>query len=322
MIPGALTLLKTGVQKVKEVRYALAFAAIAAAVAISAALLRGYMSNIGAVVVAVNMGVMLIIAVLMMIAAARAKGDRAKPYARLYLALAWVFSSVLTASAVLSLSSVFFHWPMDFRVKTSIDPIYDGDYRIEETTMLMDLRHRVSSAGIPGAISKDIKYRTDRVVKQRQTNAPYQIQWGTNGDRVEDVLSPSHPGMTTSEARSGIFGLSTKHIYISSIPADQIPFNYPADIKAQATFVNAFSGEKEEWMGACPNVDTAILTMILLCPDSKVCKSATGMEMPTGSPEIPFRGATVPIIEDGGKIVTWSVFRPRKGVGYFIKFTW
>lgn len=322
MIPEAQAFLNGAIKKVKELRYALAIAGIAAAVAVSASFLRGYMSSVAAVVVAVNMGVMLIIAVLMMVAAARAKGEGAKPYARLYLVLAWVFSFVLTASAILSLSSVFFNTPLDFREKSAIEPSYSGDYRIQQTLMLMDLRHRVATTGKPGALSKDVKYRIDRVVKQRETDAPYTIQWGTNGDRVENIVSATHPGMSTVEQKSQLFGATTKHTYISSIPANQIALNYPTDIKVQATFVNGFSGDHEEWLGACPNVDTELLTMILLCPENKHCKSVRAMEAPTGSAEIPFRGSTVPLILDDGKLISWTVYRPTKGVGYFIDFNW
>jgi hypothetical protein len=322
MLEPMWRLLMLGIQKVKEVRYALAFAAIAAAVAIAASFLHGYMSNVGGVVVAVNMGVMLIIAVLMTVAAAKAKGEQGKPYARLYVVLAWVFSFILIASAILSLTSVFFNHPIDFRTSSAIEPTYSGDYRIQETVMLMDLRHRIPTKDTPGALSKDPKYRIDRVVRQRQTTVPYEMQWGTNGDRIEDFVSSTHPGMTTKEESSARFSLTTKHTYVNLIPADQIPFNYPTDVMVQATFVNAFAGEQEEWVGACPNVDTELLTMIVLCPQNKVCRSARAMEQPTGSAEIPFRGFSVPVIHDGGKLITWSIMRPSKGVGYFIAFTW
>jgi hypothetical protein len=317
----ASSFLMLAIKKVKEVKYALAFAAIAAAVAIAASFLKGYLSSIAGVVVAVNMGVMLIFAVLMMIAAARAKGEHAKRYAKMFLILAWVFSTILTISACLSLTSVFFHWPMDFR-QSSIEPLYTGDYRVEETMMLMDLRNRVSTDGNAGAISRDIKYRIDRVVRQRPTDVPYTLQWGTNGQAIDNIISSTNPGMTTTEVKSGRFAQTTKHTYISSIPAEEVPLNYPVEIDAQATFVNAFSGETEEWVGACPNEDTALLTMIVYCPENKRCTKARPMEQPIGSGEISFRGDTRPIIFDAGRTIVWNVPNPTKGVGYFIVFNW
>jgi hypothetical protein len=322
MIEEMQQFISAATQKVKEVRFALAFAAIAAAVALSAVFLRGYLSTVGGVVVAVNMGVMLMLAVMMIIAASKAKGEEGKKYGRLYLVLAWVFSSILALSAVLSLASVFFKWPLNFST-TSIEPIYDGDYRIVETVMIMDLRGRTPTKGIPGAISKDTKYRLDRVVRQRSTTAPYELQWGTNGTGIENIKSSTNPGMTTMTVKdSKFFKISTAHTYVSSIPSDQILLNYPTDVKTEATFVNGFSGDSEEWLGACPNIDTETLTMVLLCPGSKPCKTAKPMEDPTGNSEVPFRGNTTPVISPDGKVVTWTIQRPSKGVGYFIDFTW
>ena len=46
------------------------------------------------------------------------------------------------------------------------------------------------------------------------------------------------------------------------------------------------------------------------------------MEQPTGSNEIAYRGATKPVVHDGGYMVTWAIFKPLKGTGYFIAFKW
>jgi hypothetical protein len=316
------TILKTAMRKLKVLRYALGFAAIAAAVAIGSSVLRGYMSQISAVVVAVNMGVMLMIAVLMARFASRTAGTHARQYAKLYLLLAWLFSLILIVSACLSLSSVFFHYPVDFRDPSAVETNYAGDYRIEETVTFMNLKHRVPTMGVPGAVSRDIKYRIDRIVKQRQTSVPYEMQWGTNGSNIVDFKSATHPGMQVREEQSKRFNLTTKHTYIASIPADQIPFNFKTDVRVEGTFINAFENDTEEWVGSCPNIETMALTMIVLFPDSKPAKEAVAMEQPTGSSEIPYRGTSAPVIHDGGRMVSWTVAHPVKGVGYFIAFKW
>lgn len=316
--------LLTGVQKVRELKFALAVAAIAAAVAIAASFLRGYLSTVGGVVIAVNMGVMLMIAVLMFRAAAKATGQAKNSYTRLYAVLAWVFSGILTASAILSLTSVFFHLPLDLRDAelAPVEGVYNGDYRIDETVIMTDLRRRIPTQGVAGVKSRDAKYRIDRVVRQRSTNAPYQMQSGTNGEGIEEIVSPTHVSMTTEEVVGSRFSLTTKHTYIHAIPADRFPINEPVTVQLQGVFVNAFAGEEEEWVGACPNVDTESLTLVVLFPESKLCKDAWAMEQPTGSGEINFRGKSAPVVHDGGRMVTWTIARPSKGVGYFIAFKW
>ncbi|HYX50807.1 MAG TPA: hypothetical protein VE843_13745, partial [Ktedonobacteraceae bacterium] len=115
MLTQTLQLLSMSIQKIRQLRFALGIAGIAAAVAIAAIVLRGQLSSIAGVVVAVNMGVMLMIAILMFVAAAKSRGQAGKPYQRLYFAVSCIFAIALAASALLSLTSVFFHWPRNFQ---------------------------------------------------------------------------------------------------------------------------------------------------------------------------------------------------------------
>jgi hypothetical protein len=93
-------------------------------------------------------------------------------------------------------------------------------------------------------------------------------------------------------------------------------------VQWKGTYVNAFSNNDEEWTGSCPNIDTDSLTMIVLFPENKPAKAARGMEQKNGSPEKPFTGASAPIILNGGRIVTWTVTKPTRGIGYYIAFKW
>jgi hypothetical protein len=262
MLSHALHILSLSIDKIKQLKYALGIAGVAAAIAIAALMLRDSLSSIAGVVVAVNMGVMLMIAILIFVNAARSRGQAGKPYHKLYFAVSCVFSAILAVSALLSLASVFFHWPLDFRQTASAAVIATGDYRVQESVIIFDLRNRKS---LNGKIleSKEPKMRIDRVVRQRLTDKPYQIKSGTNGLRVEQIVSPTHPSMTTQEIYADMFPLTTKHSYTSTIPADRFPIGEPVTVQTNSVFVNAFTGEDKEWAGVsaltrkCRNLDSA-----------------------------------------------------------------
>jgi hypothetical protein len=320
MLPWMMRILEVTTKKITQLRFALGIAAIAAAIAIAALFMRGYFSSIGGVVVAVNMGVMLMIAILMFVAAAKAKGQASKPYQKLYFAISCAFSFILIVSAALSLSSVFFHTPLDFRDQSMIEQSFNGDYRVEESVVLFDLRKRQATNGHPGLESRDPRIRIDRVVRQRPTNAPYEIQTGTNGLRIDQINSPTHPSMTTREVSSDRFKLTTDYTYISSIPADRFPIGESVTVQLEGVFINAFKGDDEEWTGVCPSIDTNVITMIVLFPKDKPCKEVQAMEERTGNKEVLYEGISNPVIHDGGSMVTWTIFKPVKGTGYFIAF--
>ena len=90
MLSHALHILSLSIDKI---------AGIAAAIAIAALVLRDSLSSIAGVVVAVNMGVMLMIAILIFVNAARSRGQSGKPYHKLYFAVSCVFSAILAVSA-------------------------------------------------------------------------------------------------------------------------------------------------------------------------------------------------------------------------------
>lgn len=317
-----LQVLKISVQKIKELRFVLGITGIAAAMAVAAILLRGYLSSIAGVVVAVDMGVMLLIAILMFVAAAKARGKESRPYKKLYFAISCIFSLILATSALLSLSSVFFHWPLDFRPQqTAAAPSISGDYRIEESVVVFDLRKRKRVDGTTPE-SKEPKRRMDRVVRQRLADAPYQIKSGTNGKRIEQISSPTHPSMTTQEIFADLFPLTTKHSYTSSIPADRFPIGEGVTVETNSVFVNAFTGEEKEWAGVCPEFDTAVITIVILFPKEKPCREALAMEKPMGSNGFPYRGTTAPVVQDDGSMAVWTISKPLKGNGYFIAFKW
>ncbi len=321
MLNQALQILSLSIEKIRQLRFALGIAGIAAAIAIAALVLRGTFSNIAGVVVAVNMGVMLMIAILIFVTAAKARGQAGKPYHKLYFAVSCVFSAILAASALLSLASVFFHWPLDFRQTASAAVAANGDYRVEESVVIFDLRNRKS---VKGKIleSKEPKMRIDRVVRQRLTNKPYQIKSGTNGLRVEQIVSPTHPSMTTQEIFADMFPLTTKHSYTSTIPADRFPIGEPVTVQTNSVFVNAFTGEDKEWVGVSPDIDTAVITIVVLFPTEKPCKEVIGMEKPMGTNPTQYPGTTKPVLQEDGSLVTWTINKPSKGTGYFIAFKW
>jgi hypothetical protein len=325
MFTWAVQILQASTRKISQLKYALGIAGVAAAVAISAILLQGYFSSIGGVIIAVNMGVMLMVALLMFVAAVKARGRAGEPYRKLYFLIACAFSFVLVISALLSLSSVFFGFPLDIIAiakEPPVEPSIDGDYRIEESVIVFDLRKRQSVAGRPGAESKESKMRIDRVVRQRPTDVPFEIKSGTNGLRVEQFQSPTHPSMTTEEVFPKFFPLTTKHSYTSSIPSDRFPIGEPVTVQMSSVFVNAFTGEDNEWAGASSDIHTSVLTLIVLFPKDKPCKEALAMEKPMGSNPVPYRGTTKPVLQGDGSMVTWTIVKPIKGNGYFIAFKW
>jgi hypothetical protein len=323
MFTWAVQILQASMGKIAQLKYALGIAGVAAAMAIAAILLHGYFSSIGGVVVAVNMGVMLMIALLMFVAAAKAKGRAGQPYQKLYFIIACAFSFILIVSALLSLSSVFFRFPLDFVVEAkTVEPSFVGDYRNEESVIIFDLRNRQPVNGRPGAESKEPKMRVDRVVRQRPTNAPYEIKAGTNGLRIEQFQSPTHPSMTTKEVFPEFFPLTTKHSYTSIIPSDRFPIGETVTVESNSVFVNAFTGEEKEWAGASSDIDTIVLTIVILFPKGKPCKEVVAMEKPMGSNPVPYDGTTKPVMQGDGSMVTWTIVKPVKGNGYFIAFKW
>jgi hypothetical protein len=322
MLTQTLQILSMSIRKIRQLRFALGIAGIAAAVAIAAVVLRGHSSSIAGVVVAVNMGVMLMIAILMFVAAAKSRGQAGKPYQRLYFGISCIFSVVLASSALLSLASVFFHWPLDFRETAAAAAVAEGDYRIEESVVVFDLRNRKQTDGRTMLESKEPKMRVDRVVRQRITDAPYQIKSGTNGLRIEQIVSPTHPSMTTEEIRAEMFPLTTKHSYTSSIPADRFPIGEPVTVKTNSVFVNAFTGDQKEWAGVSTDIGTDVITMIVLFPKEKPCKEVTAMQKPMGTNPSPYNGTTRPVLQGDGSMVTWTINKPSKGTGYFIAFKW
>ncbi|MEP0984301.1 hypothetical protein [Ekhidna sp.] len=326
MIEFLLGILNKTVEKVKELRIAIGIVTIATALAIAGLILKDQLSNLAGVIVAINMGIVLLFAILMFIAATKAKGQSAKAYQRLYFILTCVFSLILLTSAVLSLSSVFFGKPLDFSEDTAttslIEPIFDGEYRIEESVLLFDLRQRLDLLTDAQPESKTFRHRIDRVVRQKTTTNPYKMQSGTNGDRMEGFESRTHSSMSTKEVQSSIFGSTTDHTYIHSIESDRFPISEVVNVELKATFVNSFRAEPEEWLGVCPNTDTKEITFIILFPENKRCINARAMELPTGSNEIEFRGTSKPVIHDQGRIVTWTLSNPVKGVGYYVAYQW
>lgn len=323
MFTWAIQILQASARKISQMNYALGVAGVAAAVAIAAILLRGYLSSVGGVIVAVNMGVMLMIALLMFVAAAKARGRTGRPYQKLYFVIACAFSFILIVSALLSLSSVFFHFPLDFVAQAQpAEPALAGDYRNEESVIIFDLRKRQPVNGRPGVESKESKMRIDRIVRQRPTDAPYEIKSGTNGLRIEQFESPTHPSMITREVFPELFPLTTKHSYTSSVPSDRFPIGEPVTVQTNSVFVNAFTGEDREWAGASQDIDTAVLTLVVLFPKDKPCAEALAMEKPMGSNPVPYSGPTRPVMQKDGGMVTWTIVKPVKGNGYFLAFKW
>lgn len=318
-------LLNGAINQVSQLRMALGIVGIASAIAMSSIVLKDHLSNIGGVVVAINMGVLLMFAILMFVAASKAKGDTGKSYQKLYFIIVCVFSLILLVSAVLSLTSVFYKTPLDFNSLSGSQAVvetFEGDYRIEESVIYFDLSKRIKTKGMKDIESKVLRSRIDRVVRQRPIENPYKIQSGTNGLRIENISSSTHNSMKTEKVESGRFSSTTKLTYIHKISANRFPIGEIVDVNLDVVFVNAFSGEREEWLGTCPNIDTKELTILVKFPDNKLCKKAWAMEQPTGNSEIAFRGNSKPVIQDNGKLVTWTIRNPSKGIGYFIAFNW
>jgi hypothetical protein len=188
--------LNTGAAKVKELRFAFGIPALSA-VAIAARFTKDELDT-RSVIIAVSMGTMLILALLMITAILNPKSEMGKPFERLYISLAWVFAALLATSAFFSATSLFFDWPGHI---PSVSAKAEADYHIDSTVLLTDLTNRIAITDEKKPQSKDVKIRTDFVVKRRETQVPYEIQSGTNGLPMEDIGSITHPGMTTEEVR-------------------------------------------------------------------------------------------------------------------------
>lgn len=253
MIELMVNVLRWASDKVKPMRYGIALAGVAAAMALGAYFLRDYFGDVAGVVIAVNMGLFLMMAIAMFAVWTRARG---KPYGVLFFIMACVFCAFVAVTALLSLTSVFYHTPLDLGKTIPIERQFTGDYRVDESVVLIDLRNRIPTEGRPGVESKDPKRRIDRVVRQRPTDEAYQMQSGTNGLRVEGITSPTHASMTTEEVTSARFKLTTAHTYIHRIAADRFPIGEAVTVEVDGTFVNAFSGEHDEWTGVWRSCST------------------------------------------------------------------
>ena len=320
MLELALQIFRSAAAKITQFKFALFIAGIVAMMAIAAEMLKGQFSSIGGVIIAVTMGVMLLFAGLMFFAAAKDKGGR---YSTLFFISAWIFAALLMISAVFSLASVFFHWPLNLTTTNEVVPRYEGDYLVRETVITADLRQRRSSTGAATNVeSKDPKMRVDRVVRQRTHAEPYQIPFGTNGSRVEQIESPTHPSMTTEVVKSSRFGSSIAHEYLAKIDSEKFPYQELQNVKTRMVYVNAFANEKEEWCGISPNNNTEVITMVILFPNDKPCKSALAHMKPINGTELAYDGPTKPEIYAEGRFLTWTILHPTKGVGYFVSWAW
>lgn len=218
--------------------------------------------------------------------------------------------------------------------KTSEDSISGipahADYQMLETFYLVDLRTRVADAGndTTQPFSPVIVERRDVVRKLRATNEPLIIPFGTNGLKLDfsrksgtdarfEEAAAAKPGEAANPWKS-----QTKLAYDYVLPIETKAIGYQETIVNKFTFWNAFQNETEEWFGTITKYPTNHLSVVLLFPKEKPCRSVTvdRYDVLVNNPKR--QDADPPRITDDGQTVYWSTSDLKGGHRYTFNWKW
>jgi hypothetical protein len=93
------------------------------------------------------------------------------------------------------------------------------------------------------------------------------------------------------------------------------------EVENRIEYVNAFTVEDSEWFHTHVVFPTESLTLVVLFPQDKRCRSVTGSVK--HHPVEPFaQAAETPMLLSGGRLVSWHLTTPQPGGTYQLDWRW
>lgn len=163
--------------------------------------------------------------------------------------------------------------------------------------------------------------RRDYVVRRAQTPQQYTIRDGSSGTGL-DIEKVSHPSATIADVEPAIVRLTSPIMKVIRIASSRFPlgetvvvenrFRYPNTIKPDSTTV---------WGGIRLMHPTTEIVLVAQFPESRPCKEAA-LRYGKGSEELKVVEAVVPMIANGGTLVTQTFAHADAGDGIALHCKW
>jgi len=157
---------------------------------------------------------------------------------------------------------------------SSPNPSLDSDYYVNYSS------HNVLLEGFSPVALKDVELddnsivyveRIDSIVKNRETNENYFLPFYTTGKYMQLDTLKSSVTVTFREVNNP--DEKYKHSYELELPIGMKPVGHNEIMHNRFKFVNGFRDDNEEWWIASIKYPTKAISVHILCPSHKPCKS-------------------------------------------------
>ena len=117
--------------------------------------------------------------------------------------------------------------------------------------------------------------------------------------------------------------IKMKHRWYVHVDVKDVKTNQDFVIINEATYWNAFSGEKKEWAVIVVTDETDVIAMVIMFPEDKPFKNFTLYAYPHGSRELKqFRGKSTVVPSENHQVLLWRIENPKKRYAYQLNWTW
>lgn len=219
--------------------------------------------------------------------------------------------------------------PKDFKeVKSLPEPTYNG-FTFKKDLRIIDLRSRIP-------VPKDKKDKKEEklspvtwtrftvMTKDREDVNPLDFEFGTTGILYPRCLTHEYELFKSLDPHyHGDINLkNTWHVRVD-LSEEQVG-DYPFLLINEATYYNAFAGEKSEWASitAQKGAKTELIGMVILFPEDKPFKTYALYEYKHGQMKKPIRSPTTITPSANNLVFVWKIPNPKPGYAYHLEWTW
>jgi len=214
---------------------------------------------------------------------------------------------------------------------TLIDPKEraDANFSVENTTKFLDLRpyaHASATTGDPVRVAAYDWY--EGVTKETDQESVLTFSYATTGrELIGESESHSNAGWvdkTAAQHRPGEDAHLSPlaHRYDLEVGLTRLAVGEQTQILNKVVFVDAFEGPDKEWFHTHIDYPTGALTIVLVFPDDRVCRTVTGFSKASSRKHYEEVTHGRPLLLEDGKIVSWRILKPELGVEYQLEWTW
>jgi hypothetical protein len=202
------------------------------------------------------------------------------------------------------------------------DPDYDGVHIVKDIRVV-DLRSRIPVPPEKRTTAKlsPVTWTRYILVKRLSPEKKFmEVEFSTTGFGIDPrCITHKYEVITTRSPH--IHGAREVKPYVLKIDISNEPLGKEFLIINEATYWNAFTGEREEWAGMHAEQDETI-ALVLLFPEEKPFTSFNTYEYQRGQKPEVFRGPSQVYQSEKRQVFFWKIEEPKKGFSYDVKWDW